>query len=75
MAWMMDEFSRANSADVVNARVRYRQAPFQGRDRRPYRSPGRGVQFAIQSYLRDTRTQGLDGRRDLEGAGVIEAVI
>lgn len=32
---------------------------------------GGGVQFAIQSFLRDTRSVGLDGRRDLKGVSVI----
>ena len=32
---------------------------------------GRGVQFAIQSYLRDPRTRGFNGKRDLKGAAII----
>lgn len=32
---------------------------------------GRGVQFVIQSYLRDPQTAGLKGKRDLKGAAII----
>ena len=70
MAWMMDEFRRANPTAVVNARACVTGKPSsKGAGRTE--ATGRGVQFAIQSYLRDARTQGLDSRRDLKGASVI----
>jgi glutamate dehydrogenase (NAD(P)+) len=72
MAWMMDEFRRANPTDVVNARACVTGKPLsKGGIAGRTEATGRGVQFAIQSFLRDTRTPGLDGRRDLKGASVI----
>jgi glutamate dehydrogenase (NAD(P)+) len=72
MAWMMDEFRRANPTDVVNARACVTGKPLsKGGIAGRTEATARGVQFAIQSYLRDTRTQGLDGRRHLKGASVI----
>ncbi|MBB5538745.1 glutamate dehydrogenase (NAD(P)+) [Rhizobium giardinii] len=57
MAWMMDEFRRATLS----------KGGIAGRTE----ATGRGVQFAVQSYLRDPRTSRLNGKRDLKGAAVI----
>ncbi|WP_342740935.1 Glu/Leu/Phe/Val dehydrogenase [Bradyrhizobium sp. B117] len=57
MAWMMDEFRRANPTDVVNARACVTGKPLsKGGIAGRVEATGRGVQFAIQSYLRDPRT-------------------
>ncbi|UCI34912.1 Glu/Leu/Phe/Val family dehydrogenase [Mesorhizobium sp. B4-1-4] len=72
MAWMMDEFRRANPTDVINARACVTGKPLsKGGIAGRTEATGRGVQFAIQSYLRDARTRGLNGRRDLRDASVI----
>ncbi|CDX24766.1 putative glutamate dehydrogenase [Mesorhizobium plurifarium] len=72
MAWMVDEFRRANPTDVVNARACVTGKPLsKGGIAGRTEATGRGVQFAIQCYLRDTRTAGISGRRDLKGASVI----
>lgn len=72
MAWMMDEFRRANPTDVINARACVTGKPLsKGGIAGRTEATGRGVQFAIQSYLRDSRTAGVNGRRDLKGASVI----
>lgn len=72
MAWMVDEFRRANPTDVVNARACVTGKPLsKGGIAGRTEATGRGVQFAIQSYLRDTRTAGLKGARDLTDASVI----
>ncbi|WP_034815133.1 Glu/Leu/Phe/Val dehydrogenase [Ensifer sp. BR816] len=72
MAWMMDEFRRANPTDVINARGCVTGKPLsKGGIAGRTEATGRGVQFAIQSYLRDPRTAGLNGKRDLKGAAVI----
>ncbi|UWU25844.1 Glu/Leu/Phe/Val dehydrogenase (plasmid) [Rhizobium sp. CB3060] len=71
MAWMMDEFRRANPTDVINARACVTGKPLsKGGIAGRTEATGRGVQFAIQSYLRDPRTAGLNGKRDLMGAAV-----
>ncbi|RUX79087.1 glutamate dehydrogenase, partial [Mesorhizobium sp. M2A.F.Ca.ET.040.01.1.1] len=62
----------ANPSDVVNARACVTGKPLsKGGIAGRTEATGRGVQFAIQSFLRDTRTSGLNGRRDLNGAAVI----
>lgn len=72
MAWMMDEFRRANSTDVINSRACVTGKPLsQGGVAGRTEATGRGVQFAVQSFLRDTRTPGLDGRLDLKGASTV----
>ncbi|MET4754725.1 glutamate dehydrogenase (NAD(P)+) [Bradyrhizobium sp. RT11b] len=72
MAWMMDEFRRANPTDVVNARACVTGKPLsKGGIAGRTEATGRGVQFAIQSYLRDPRTRGLNGRRDLKEASIV----
>lgn len=72
MAWMMDEFRRANATDVVNARACVTGKPLsKGGIAGRTEATGRGVQFALQSFLRDLRTVGLNGRRDLKGASMV----
>ncbi|AYG64299.1 Glu/Leu/Phe/Val dehydrogenase (plasmid) [Rhizobium jaguaris] len=72
MAWMVDEFRRANPTDVVNARACVTGKPIsKGGIAGRTEATGRGVQFAIHSFLKDTRTPGLQGRRDLKDATVI----
>lgn len=72
MAWMMDEFRRANPTDVVTSGACVTGKPLsKGGIAGRAESTGRGVQFAIQSSLRDTRTPGLDGRRNLKGASTV----
>lgn len=72
MAWMMDEFRRANPTDVVNARACVTGKPLsKGGIAGRTEATGRGVQFAIQCFLRDPRTAGLKARRDLEDASII----
>ncbi|KAA3448441.1 glutamate dehydrogenase [Mesorhizobium sp. SARCC-RB16n] len=72
MAWMMDEFRRANPMDVVNARACVTGKPLsKGSIAGRTEATGRGVQFAIQNYLRDLRTPGIGGRRVLKGASVV----
>ncbi|WP_234710207.1 hypothetical protein [Sinorhizobium medicae] len=61
MAWIMDEFRRANPTDVVNARACLTGKPLsKGGIAGRTEATGRGVQFPIQSYLRDIRTPGLN---------------
>ncbi|TIS94848.1 MAG: Glu/Leu/Phe/Val dehydrogenase, partial [Mesorhizobium sp.] len=72
MAWMVDEFRRANPTDVVNARACVTGKPLsKGGIAGRTEATGRGVQFAIQNYLRDPRAPGIGGRRDLKGASVV----
>ncbi len=50
MAWIIEEFRRANPSDVVNARASVTgKTLVEGRHRRPHGGDGRGVQFAIHS--------------------------
>lgn len=72
MAWMVDEFRRANPTDVINARACVTGKPLsKGGIAGRTEATDRGVQFAIQSYLRDPRTPGIAGRRELKGASVV----
>ncbi|RWE21554.1 MAG: Glu/Leu/Phe/Val dehydrogenase [Mesorhizobium sp.] len=72
MAWMVDEFRRANPTDVINARACVTGKPLsKGGIAGRTEATGRGVQFAVQSFLRDARTPGIGGRRAFKGASVI----
>ncbi|ESZ23251.1 glutamate dehydrogenase [Mesorhizobium sp. L2C067A000] len=72
MAWMVDEFRRANPTDVINARACVTGKPLsKGGIAGRTEATGRGVQFAIHSYLRDLRSPGIVGRRDLKGMSAI----
>lgn len=64
MVWMADEFRRANPTDVINVRACVTGKPLsKGGIAGRTEATGRGVQFAIQSYLRDPRTPGIVGGR------------
>lgn len=72
MAWIADEFRRANPTDVVNAKACVTGKPIsrggiEGRSE----ATGRGVQYAIQSYLADQRFPGSAGNHELSGADII----
>ncbi|MBP2239006.1 glutamate dehydrogenase (NAD(P)+) [Sinorhizobium kostiense] len=72
MAWTMDEFRRANPTDVINSHACATGKPLsKGGIAGRTEATGRGVQFANQSFLRDTRTPSLDGRRNLKGASTV----
>ncbi|WP_018459574.1 Glu/Leu/Phe/Val dehydrogenase [Bradyrhizobium sp. WSM4349] len=72
MAWMMDEFRRANPTDVINARACVTGKPLsKGGIAGRTEATGRGLQFALQSYLRDPRTRGMNGKRDLKEASIV----
>ncbi|RUW98174.1 Glu/Leu/Phe/Val dehydrogenase, partial [Mesorhizobium sp. M2A.F.Ca.ET.037.01.1.1] len=67
MAWMADEFRRANPMDVINARACVTGKPVsKGGIAGRMEATGRGVQFAIHSYLNDKRTPGLKQGRGLK---------
>lgn len=72
MAWIADEYRRANPTDVVNAKACVTGKPIsrggiEGRSE----ATGRGVQYALQSYLADRRFPGFAGNYDLNGADII----
>ncbi len=72
MAWMVDEYRRANPTDVINARACVTGKPLsKGGIAGRTEATGRGVQYAIQSYLQDERSPGVEGQRDLKGMSVI----
>lgn len=72
MAWMADEYKRTGSSDVVNANACVTGKPLaQGGIAGRTEATGRGVQYAIQSYLRDPQENGIDGRRDLRDMAVV----
>lgn len=71
MAWMADEYRRSNPTDVVNAKACVTGKPLsKGGIAGRTEATGRGVQYAIHSYLRDPSTPGVDGSRDLSGMRV-----
>lgn len=66
MAWMTDEFRRANPTDIVNAKACVTGKPLsKGGIAGRTEATGRGVQYALHAYLSDHRTKGIDGKRDL----------
>nr|WP_318765763.1 Glu/Leu/Phe/Val dehydrogenase [Agrobacterium fabrum] len=72
MAWMMDEFRRTNPTDVINATACVTGKPLsKGGIAGRTEATGRGVQFAIHSYLRDPSTPGVRGERNLGDMRVI----
>ncbi|PTW56629.1 glutamate dehydrogenase (NAD(P)+) [Breoghania corrubedonensis] len=72
MAWMMDEFRRANPADAIHSRACVTGKPLsKGGIAGRTEATGRGVQYAIHSYLQDPRTPGVRGRRDLGAMDVV----
>lgn len=71
MAWMADEYKRTGPADIVNANACVTGKPLsRGGIAGRTEATGRGVQYAIHCYLRDTGRKGIDGRRDLRGMTV-----
>ena len=71
MAWMADEYRRANPTDVVNAKACVTGKPLsKGGIAGRTEATGRGVQYAIHAFLRDPRSPGIDGGRELNGLSV-----
>ncbi|TPK85500.1 MULTISPECIES: Glu/Leu/Phe/Val dehydrogenase [unclassified Mesorhizobium] len=72
MAWMADEYKRTGPSDVMNANACVTGKPLaRGGIAGRTEATGRGVQYAIQSYLRDTAENGIGGRRDLRTMSVV----
>jgi len=66
MAWMADEYRRSNPTDVVNSKACVTGKPLsKGGIAGHTEATGRGVQYAIHSFLRDQNSPGVEGRRDL----------
>jgi len=66
MAWMADEFRRANPADLIHSSACVTGKPLsKGGIAGRTEATGRGVQYAIQAYLNDQRFKGVSGIRDL----------
>lgn len=66
MAWMADEDKRTGPSDIVNANACVTGKPLSsGGIAGRTEATGRGVQYAIQCYLRDKRQTGVNGKRDL----------
>lgn len=66
MAWMADEYRRTGASDIVNSNACVTGKPLsRGGIAGRTEATGRGVQYAIQCYLRDSRSNGIEGRRDL----------
>ncbi|WP_429923504.1 Glu/Leu/Phe/Val family dehydrogenase [Agrobacterium vitis] len=66
MAWMVDEYKRTGPSDIVNANACVTGKPLSsGGIAGRTEATGRGVQYAIQSYLRDPNQNGVGGERDL----------
>lgn len=72
MAWIADEFRRANPTDVTNAKACVTGKPLsKGGIAGRSEATGRGTQYAIHAYLADETTSGIDGERSLAGKSVI----
>jgi len=72
MAWMADEYKRTGASDVVNANACVTGKPLaQGGIAGRTEATGRGIQYAIQSYLRDPLEPGICGRRDLSTMTIV----
>jgi len=72
MAWMADEFRRSNPSDLVNAQACVTGKPLsKGGIEGRIEATGRGVQYAIQSYFDDSRTQQSRRVKTLSGAKVV----
>ncbi|WP_050816453.1 Glu/Leu/Phe/Val family dehydrogenase [Agrobacterium tumefaciens] len=72
MAWMADEYKRTGPSDVVNANACVTGKPLaRGGIAGRTEATGRGIQYAIQSYLRDPHENGIDGRRELSSMTIV----
>lgn len=72
MAWMADEYKRTGPSDMVNANACVTGKPLaRGGIAGRTEATGRGVQYAIQSYLSDAHENGIDGRRLLSTMTVV----
>ncbi len=72
MAWMADEYKRTGASDVVNANACVTGKPLaRGGIAGRTEATGRGIQYAIQSYLRDPHENGIDGRRELSSMTIV----
>jgi glutamate dehydrogenase (NAD(P)+) len=72
MAWMADEYKRTGASDVVNANACVTGKPLaRGGIAGRTEATGRGIQYAIQSYLRDPNENGIEGRRDLNTMSIV----
>lgn len=66
MAWIADEYRRSNPTDLVNSKACVTGKPLsKGGIAGRTEATGRGVQYAIHSYLRDHSTNGVCGERAL----------
>ncbi len=66
MAWIADEYKRTGPVDIVNANACVTGKPLSsGGIAGRTEATGRGVQYAIHCYLRDTERDGIGGARDL----------
>ncbi|MDL2403754.1 Glu/Leu/Phe/Val family dehydrogenase [Rhizobium mayense] len=72
MAWMADEYRRTGPSDITNANACVTGKPLsRGGIAGRTEATGRGVQYAIHSYLRDERRGGISGNRDLSKMTVV----
>lgn len=71
MAWIADEYKRTGSSDIVNANACVTGKPLsRGGIAGRTEATGRGVQHAIQCYLRDRNADGIRGNRNLSSMTV-----
>lgn len=71
MAWIADEFRRANPMDIIHSSACVTGKPLsKGGISGRTEATGRGVQYAIQSYLADQRFNAINGVRDLSKLSV-----
>ncbi len=72
MAWMADEYRRSNPTDVVNAKACVTGKPLsKGGISGRTEATGRGVQYAINSYLDDQKSPGVMGERELSKMTIV----
>lgn len=72
MAWMADEYRRSNPTDVVNSKACVTGKPLsKGGIAGRTEATGRGVQYAIHAFLRDPRSSGVEGNRELADLSVV----
>lgn len=66
MAWMADEYRRASPTDLINAKACVTGKPLsKGGIAGRIEATGRGVQYAIHSFLRDKRSRSINIGNDL----------